>query len=99
MITWNNKPIKRIRGAWDAAKQRAGVGGRKIPMYAIRHAFVTQLLHAGVDIKTISEMAGHDAQTMIKTYAHTMDAVKQWAIANLVTPLGTQKSKKIEWGH
>ncbi|MDD3814396.1 MAG: site-specific integrase [Desulfocapsaceae bacterium] len=95
IITWQGKAVKDIKHAFTRAKQRAGVGGRKIPMYAIRHSFVTTLLHMGVDLRTIADISGHDVNTMLKHYAHSMSASRQAAIAQLpeiLHPLGAGKT-------
>lgn len=59
-------------------------------MYALRHSFVSNLLQSGVDIYTISQMSGHDPETLLRHYASTNDPVKQAAVLKLpsleVTP-------------
>jgi integrase len=52
-------------------------------MYALRHAFVSTLLHCGVDLRTIADISGHDVATMLKHYAHSMSASRQDAISQL----------------
>lgn len=83
VITWKGLPVKSLKTAFAAAKRRAGVSGRKIPLYSIRHTFVTTLLHMGVDIHTIANISGHDVRTMLKHYAHAMDSVRITAIGML----------------
>lgn len=83
IITWRGKPIGKISRAFTAAKKRAGVGGRKIPMYAVRHAFVSTLMHLGVDLKTIADISGHDVRTMVQHYAHSMGNARIEAIGQL----------------
>lgn len=83
IITWKGKPVKSLKKAWNTAKQAAGVSDRKLTPYNLRHAFVTTLLHAGVDIHTIANISGHDVRTMLKHYAHAMDDVRQSAIDKL----------------
>ncbi|MBU1417397.1 MAG: site-specific integrase [Proteobacteria bacterium] len=83
VITWKGKPIKSLKTAFASAKRRAGVGGRKIPLYSLRHAFVTALLHQGVDLRTVADISGHDVGTMLKHYAHSMDAARKDAIHKL----------------
>jgi integrase len=80
IIHWNGKPIKSLKTAFNAAKRRAGVSDRKIPLYSLRHAFVTTLIHSGIDIHTIANISGHDVRTMLKHYAHVMGDVKVTAI-------------------
>jgi len=99
IITWKGSPVKEIKTSWASAKRRAGVSGRKLPLYAIRHSFVTTLLHLGVDMRTVADMAGHDVSTMMKHYAHTMGATRQSAISKMpeITHLvGAQLEQKKE---
>ena len=70
IITWRGKPIRSVTRAFNNAKKRAGISGRKLPLYALRHTFVTTLLHSGADIHTIASISGHDPETLLKHYAH-----------------------------
>lgn len=92
VITWKGKPIKSLKTAFNSAKRRAGVGGRKIPIYSLRHAFVTALLHQGVDLRTVADISGHDVGTMLKHYAHSMDAGRKDAISKLPSFDTTKRS-------
>jgi len=80
IITWNGKPVMSLKTAFNAAKRRAGIENRKVPLYSLRHAFVTALLHKGVPLHTIANISGHDVRTMLKHYAHVMDGVRVSAI-------------------
>jgi len=86
IITWRGKPVKSVYKAFIAAKLKAGVSGRKLPLYSLRHAFVTTLLHLGVDVHTVASISGHDVNTMLKYYAHSMNSVRISAI-NLLPDL------------
>lgn len=83
MITWNGRPVQSLKTAFNAAKRRAGVSSRKLPLYSLRHAFVTTLLHLDVNIHTIANISGHDVRTMLKHYAHAMGSVRVSAIGKL----------------
>lgn len=51
--------------------------------HALRHTFVTRLLHRGVDIKTVMELAGHSRIETTQRYAQTSPERKVMAIQRL----------------
>ena len=51
--------------------ERAGV--RKLNFHALRHTFATRAIECGMDIKTVSEIMGHqNASVTLNCYAHCM---------------------------
>jgi integrase len=53
----------------------------RINFHALRHTFVSRLLEAGENIKTISELIGHtDVSFTLNTYAHILPEQKQSAV-------------------
>ncbi len=71
IITWRGKPLKSIKKAFNAAKRRAGIT-RQMRMYDFRHAFASDLLRSGADLKSVSEMLGHSRiDTTVEVYQHT----------------------------
>lgn len=86
IITYKGKAVDRISKAFATAKKNAGIT-RKLPPYAFRHSFVTNLLGAGGDLKATSEIAGHSrTDTTTRIYQHTNLTLKQTVI-NKLPPL------------
>jgi integrase len=70
IVHYFGRSVKSIKRAWAAAKKAAGVT-RKIRPYDIRHAFTTQALRSGADLKATSEIIGHSRpDTTIREYQH-----------------------------
>lgn len=80
-----------IRDKWDKMKYSMGLTNddQFIP-HVMRHTFVTRLLHRGVDIKTVQELAGHLRIETTQRYAQTSPARKVQAIAVLDVPHATR---------
>jgi len=71
-----------VHRIYHAAKDRAGItkaGG----IHALRHAFATHLLEAGVDIHTIQRLMGHDSLSTTERYFH----LAQKHLSGIASPL------------
>jgi integrase len=56
---------------WRSAIKRAGIA--KLTFHSCRHGFATAMLHAGVDIITVTKLGGwKDAKHVFSTYGHAM---------------------------
>lgn len=68
VIEYNGRPIKNFSRAFRRACERAGLDDSIIP-YDIRHLFCTNLLQAGADIGSVSNMMGHSTvKQTVDTY-------------------------------
>jgi len=85
IIHWRNKPVRRLKTAWDAAKRRAGIT-RRLRMYDLRHAAITEMLRHGGDMKNVSAIAGHSRpDTTLRVYAHVSTAASNAVVQCLPT--------------
>lgn len=83
IVTYRGKPIASLKSAWQAAKKRAKIT-RRIRMYDIRHAFATNMLDNGADLKHVSILLGHKSvQQTVDTYQHTSKRLAEEALQKL----------------
>lgn len=83
VVHYKGQQVGSIKTAWTRAKDRAGIT-RKLRPYDLRHMCATQMLAAGADLKSVSEILGHASPDLtLKTYQHTMTAQRIAAVAAL----------------
>jgi integrase len=61
--------------AWFTAVDRAGL--ERLTPHCCRHGFITGLLRAGKDVKTVEWLADVSAETLLRTYAHAIKDRRQ----------------------
>lgn len=72
--------------------KRAGLS-ETIRLYDLRHTFVTLRLAAGVDIKTVSEEAGHASVAFtLDHYGHVLKVMREGAVDKMEAFLAAHKS-------
>ena len=70
VIHWRGRPVHTIGVAWRHALKKAGIE-RQIRPYDLRHAFATDAIEGGADIKAVAQVMGHADPTMLlKVYQH-----------------------------
>ena len=74
--------IRSYQYLFERLTEKAGV--RKLNFHALRHTFATRALECGMDIKTLSELMGHQNATItLNRYAHSMMDTKIIAMNKL----------------
>jgi len=80
LIHYHGRPIGTCKIAWREAKRRAGIT-RRLRMYDIRHAFATNLLTMGANLRAVSEIMGHASVHITQqVYQHVPDSLKRDAV-------------------
>jgi integrase len=70
IVHYRYQPVASIKRSWRSAKKKAGITRRLRP-YDLRHAWFTNALKLGGDIKAISEIGGHSrVDTTLRFYDH-----------------------------
>lgn len=87
IVHYHGRRVDCLKTAWKAAKRRAKVL-RRMRLYDIRHAFATQLLAGGANLKAVSEILGHASPDMtMRIYQHVSDDLRRQAV-NLMVGVG-----------
>lgn len=68
VFTLGGNPTPKIYRVLRDACQSVGLA--EIELYQARHTFITSLLHAGADAKTVGQIVGHSDETMTLYYTH-----------------------------
>lgn len=72
LIHFAGERIGSLKTAWATAKTRAGITRRLRP-YDMRHAFVTDAMRDGSDLKSVSQIIGHSRpDTTLREYQHVL---------------------------
>lgn len=79
--------LTRVNKSLASACELAGITG--VTLHTLRHTFCTRLAAAGVDVRTIMELAGHEDISTTLKYTHVVKANTHDAVRRL-TALQTQ---------
>ena len=74
--------VRSYQYLFSSLTKKAGV--RPLNFHALRHTFATRALESGMDVKTLSDLLGHQSPTVTLTrYAHSMSDTKVRAMRKL----------------
>lgn len=80
VVSYGGERVESAKTAWRLTKQRARIT-RRMRLYDLRHAFITSLLDAGADLKSVSEIVGHSSVDLtLRVYRHTSSESKRRAV-------------------
>ena len=80
VINYHGKPIRNLGAAWRAALKRAGIT-RRITVYGLRHAFATETIRNGGDIRSVATIMDHaDPSMLLKVYQHILESQMRAAV-------------------
>jgi len=78
VILYKGCPVRSIKRSFITAKRLAGIT-RRLRLYDFRHAFASDLIAAGADTRSVSQLLGHSRpDTTSRIYVHTnLDLLRQ----------------------
>jgi integrase len=74
VFTFEGKPIKDVRRAFERACKRASIYGFRF--HDLRHTAATRMIEAGVSIVAVSKVLGHAEIRTTMRYAHPEDSLR-----------------------
>jgi len=85
-------PKKALRDWFDAACEKAGL--KDFTWHCLRHTFCSRLVMAGVDLRTVQELAGHLTISVTAKYAHLSQPHLELAIEKIAKTATTRRKKR-----
>ncbi|WP_088347067.1 MULTISPECIES: site-specific integrase [Rhodomicrobium] len=70
VITYNGKPVEKLRRSWAAVRKRAGLDDDEVVQHTLRHSAATWLMQAGVSIFEAAGYLGMSPETLERVYGH-----------------------------
>ena len=87
----NGKPYLNVRKSFDAVLKKCGIIDFKF--HDLRHTFASQLVMAGIDLKTVQELLGHKSIEMTLRYSHLSPDHKWKAVDILEKRISTKMTQ------
>ncbi len=83
------------RRVFEPALKRAGIAGFR--WHDLRHTFASRLVMAGVNLRTVQELMGHNTVTMTLRYSHLSPKHQLDAVQRLIdAPTSTTTDTNVE---
>jgi len=81
VFTYNGKPLKDVKTAYDRARKKAGL--EDFRFHDLRHTFASRLVQQGLPLYEVMHMTGHKSLSMVQRYSHLAPEYQERAIAAL----------------
>jgi integrase len=82
---YKKQPITDIKKAFDGAVKESKIEG--FTWHCLRHTFITRLVQASLDLRSVQYLAGHQSLAMTGRYAHFAPSLNEAAVKRLDRPL------------
>ncbi|MEQ1845373.1 MAG: site-specific integrase [Nitrospira sp.] len=79
----NGLPYKSMEKPFTRACKDAGLAGTGVSLHTLRHTFASNLVMAGVDLKTVQEYGGWSDLSLVQRYSHLSASHKAKAIETI----------------
>jgi integrase len=86
----DGSPITHVAFAERFERDIKNWGGRRIRFHDLRHTAATLMLSKGIDVKTVSEILGHEDISTTMNYVHLLGGkIKQVSLSFAVRPVAS----------
>lgn len=87
--------INRLNSAHDRLLERANEEGVEFlfVLYDFRHTFATRMAQAGIDLKTLAEILGHNSLRSVQKYVHPTPEHKKNAMIRFERAMKAEERK------
>jgi site-specific recombinase XerD len=79
---------------FEDAVEKSGI--TKFTWHCLRHTFCSWLVMNGVDILTVSRLAGHKSITMTRRYSHLAPSILDEACEKTIAPTATEQKSSAQ---
>ena len=77
VFTYNEKPLKDVKTAYDTARKKAGL--EDVRFHDLRHTFASHAIQANQSLPVIGAILGHKSPQTTNRYAHMNQSIVQVA--------------------